>query len=196
MQGREGEPCGSWTAAMTASWRLASRAGTLDDKPSIRTSNRARRDLNPRPLDWQSKTENTRGESLLSAPNNFSEMPHASSLPLVPRCTAYGHRTATPPTGPQVVRRRPSWALYPAPCALQGPHAALPGEIREALRFNAMANVSRASRRALALAKLEEGSTKWPRHILFFPGLLGTWGVSWRILLDSSRHLPCAGSAR
>jgi len=29
---REGEPCESWAAAMAASWRLASRAGTLDDR--------------------------------------------------------------------------------------------------------------------------------------------------------------------
>jgi hypothetical protein len=31
-QRRDGEPCESWAAAMAASWRPASRAGTLDGK--------------------------------------------------------------------------------------------------------------------------------------------------------------------
>jgi len=32
MRRRDGDPCESWAAAMAASWRLASRAGTLDGR--------------------------------------------------------------------------------------------------------------------------------------------------------------------
>ena len=33
IQHREGKPCESWAAAMAASWRLASRARSLDSRP-------------------------------------------------------------------------------------------------------------------------------------------------------------------